>query len=90
MYVSAGRGVVVRVVDEHTDVDDGRRLGVCGVERGWPCTSYITSRGRVGGRKPSFADHVLENLFSNTQEKGAHNIVSDRKPQPGTTRQDHH
>ena len=38
-------------VDEHTDVDDGRRLGVSGVERGWPCTSYITPRGRVGGRK---------------------------------------
>ena len=51
MYVSAGRGVVVCVVDEHTDVDDGRRLGVSGVERGWPSTSYITPRGRVGGRK---------------------------------------
>ena len=52
MYVSAGRGVVVCVVDEHTDVDDdGRRLGVSDVERGWPCASYITSRGRVGGRK---------------------------------------
>ena len=51
MYVSAGRGVVVCAVDEHTDVDDGRRLGVSDVERGWPCTSYITPRGRVGGRE---------------------------------------
>ena len=33
---------------------------------------------------------LLENLFSNTQEKGAPSIVSDRKPQPGITRQDHH
>ena len=33
---------------------------------------------------------MLENMFSNTQEKGGPNIVSDRKPQPGTTRQDHH
>ena len=40
-------------MDEHTDVDDGRRasVGVSGVERGWPCTSHITPRGRVGGRK---------------------------------------
>ena len=48
MYVSAGRGVVVCVVDEHTDVDDGRRLGVSGVERGWQCASYITPRGHGG------------------------------------------
>ena len=33
---------------------------------------------------------LLENLFSNTQEKGAPSVVSSRKPQPGTTRQDHH
>ena len=45
MYVSAGRGVVVCVVNEHTDVDDGRRLGVSDVERGWPCTSVAR---RVG------------------------------------------
>ena len=33
---------------------------------------------------------LLENLFSNTQEKGPPSVVSSRKPQPGTTRQDHH
>ena len=49
--------VVCRVpwIDEHTDIDDGRRttgVGVSGVERGWPCTSHITSRGgRVVDRK---------------------------------------
>ena len=55
VYVRAGVVCVVVcrtcVVDESTDVDDGRRLSVSDVERGWLCTSYITSRGRVGGRK---------------------------------------
>ena len=36
---------------EHTDADDGRRLGVFDVECSWSCTSYVTSRARAGGRK---------------------------------------
>ena len=52
MYVRAGVVCVVvcrtRVVNEHTDVDDGRRLGVSGVERGWPSGHARRISRRVG------------------------------------------
>ena len=58
--------------------------------------SYVPREGgqwqlpRFCHRKTGFADHVLENMFSNTQEKGTPKTVSDRKPQPGRTRRDYH
>jgi hypothetical protein len=60
-------------------------IDFCG---GSPC--QLLMGYEKGERKLVLQTTLLENLFSNTQEKGTPSIVSDRKPQPGITRQDHH